>query len=186
MSYETYPRRVQPAPPVPPAPEEADTAPPAGPTAGRARTGASRGGPGSTRHERRDRWEWRAKVRADPKKHRVYRVVVACVGVFLILLGLATGWLPGPGGIPLVLAGLAVLASEFAWAHRLLKRARLAVRRSTHWAARQPLWLRLTGSGAALVGALGGAWLFLVVLGPPEVLPAAAVTFLDRIPGVDP
>ncbi|TXR57644.1 TIGR02611 family protein [Quadrisphaera setariae] len=113
-------------------------------------------------------------------------MVVACVGVFLILLGAATGWLPGPGGIPLVLAGLAVLASEFAWAHRLLKRARIAVRRFTHWAARQPLWLRLTGSGAAIACALGGAWLFLVVVGPPAVLPAEAVAFLGRIPGVDP
>ncbi|WP_187279528.1 PGPGW domain-containing protein [Quadrisphaera setariae] len=177
---------MQPAPPVPPAPDDAATPAPTGPAAGRTRTGASRGGPGSTRRERRDRWEWRARVRADPKKHRVYRVVVACVGVFLILLGAATGWLPGPGGIPLVLAGLAVLASEFAWAHRLLKRARIAVRRFTHWAARQPLWLRLTGSGAAIACALGGAWLFLVVVGPPAVLPAEAVAFLGRIPGVDP
>ncbi|HIW31018.1 MAG TPA: PGPGW domain-containing protein, partial [Candidatus Luteococcus avicola] len=31
-----------------------------------------------------------------------------------------TGWLPGPGGIPLFLMGLAVWASEFEWAHRLL------------------------------------------------------------------
>ncbi|MGQ7349689.1 PGPGW domain-containing protein [Quadrisphaera oryzae] len=177
---------MQPAPPVPPAPDDAETAAPVRPAAGRKRTRASRGGPGSTRQERRDRWEWRARVRADPRKHRVYRVVVACVGVFLILLGAATGWLPGPGGIPLVLAGLAVLASEFAWAHRLLKRARLLVHRFTRWAGRQPLWLRLTGSGVALAGAVGGAWLFLVVLGPPSVLPAGAVALLDRVPGVDP
>ncbi|WP_170131457.1 PGPGW domain-containing protein [Quadrisphaera granulorum] len=176
---------MQPAPPVPPAPEGSRTPPEQGGDHPSGRTGATRSGLAARRAEYRDRWEWRARIRADPGKHRIYRVVVACVGVFLILLGAATGWLPGPGGIPLVLAGLAVLASEFVWAHRLLKRARLAVHRFTRWAGRQPLWLRLTGSGVGVAVALGGAWLFLVVLGPPEVLPAGAIALLDRIPGVD-
>ncbi len=186
MSYQTYPRRVQHAPAVPPAPEDADALGDRPGRPARRRTGSARGGPAASHAARRDRWEGRTRIRADPKKHRVWRVVVACTGVFLILLGAATGWLPGPGGIPLVLAGLAVLASEFVWAHRLLKRARVLLRRFTHWAARQPRWLRVTGTLTTAACVVGGVWLWLVVLGPPGVLPVGAQAFLDGIPGVDP
>ncbi len=106
--------------------------------------------------------------------------------MLLILLGLLTGWLPGPGGIPLTLAGLAVLASEFAWAHRLLSRARRALHAFTRWASRQPAWLRVAGSLTAVACALGGLWLGLVLVGPPSVMPAGAVALLDRLPGVEP
>ena len=36
-------------------------------------------------------------------------------------LGFVTGPLPGPGGIPLVLLGLAIWSSEFEWAHKLMQ-----------------------------------------------------------------
>jgi drug/metabolite transporter (DMT)-like permease len=45
-------------------------------------------------------------------------------GVLLILAGIAFGWLPGPGGIPLVLAGLGLLASNHEWARRWLDKLR--------------------------------------------------------------
>jgi hypothetical protein len=38
----------------------------------------------------------------------------------MICLGFISGPIPGPGGIPLVLLGLAVMASEFVWAERLM------------------------------------------------------------------
>jgi len=41
-------------------------------------------------------------------------------GIGLIILSLLTGWIPGPGGIPLFIAGLALLAINHEWAHRLL------------------------------------------------------------------
>lgn len=41
-------------------------------------------------------------------------------GIGLIILSILTGWIPGPGGIPLFLAGLALLAINHEWAHRLL------------------------------------------------------------------
>lgn len=41
------------------------------------------------------------------------------VGSLLILAAGLTGWLPGPGGIPLFLVGIAVLATEFEWAQRV-------------------------------------------------------------------
>ena len=139
---------------------------------------------GATRDDA-DRWEWRRRIRADPRKRRLYRAAVAVVGGFLVLAGLATGWLPGPGGIPLVLTGLAVLASEFRWARRLLARARVHAQTFTRWAGSTPLWLRWSASAALVVLVVGGAYLSLAVLGPPELLPDALAATLARLPGVD-
>lgn len=48
------------------------------------------------------------------------RIAIDIGGFGLILLGILTGWLPGPGGIPLILAGLALLALNYVWAENLL------------------------------------------------------------------
>lgn len=52
----------------------------------------------------------------------IRKPVVVVVGSILIIAAALTGWLPGPGGIPLFLVGIAVLATEFAWAKRLQDR----------------------------------------------------------------
>jgi len=57
-----------------------------------------------------------------PKKLR--QVIAFSVGSFLVILGLALVVLPGPFTMPLVIAGLVVLALEFAWAERLLIKAK--------------------------------------------------------------
>lgn len=49
----------------------------------------------------------------------VRRPLVVTVGVALILTGCVLVVLPGPFTIPPILLGLAVLGTEFAWAHRL-------------------------------------------------------------------
>lgn len=48
------------------------------------------------------------------------RVVIFVVGVALFLLGIALIPLPGPFSLPLMVAGLAVLATEYVWAERAL------------------------------------------------------------------
>jgi hypothetical protein len=48
---------------------------------------------------------------------------VAAVGGALVLTGLVLLVLPGPG-IPLLIAGLVILATEFAWAESLLRRVK--------------------------------------------------------------
>lgn len=48
------------------------------------------------------------------------RIGFDVAGYTLIVLGLAFGWVPGPGGIPLILGGLALLAVHNHWARRLL------------------------------------------------------------------
>ena len=55
--------------------------------------------------------------------HPIRWVVVGSVGGALVVLGLILMVLPGPG-IPVLLLGLVVLASEFAWAETLLRRAK--------------------------------------------------------------
>ncbi|HSX05346.1 MAG TPA: PGPGW domain-containing protein [Candidatus Saccharimonadales bacterium] len=47
------------------------------------------------------------------------RILTDAAGYGLILAGILTGWLPGPGGIPLVVAGLGLLSINNAWAKRL-------------------------------------------------------------------
>lgn len=47
------------------------------------------------------------------------RIVTDTAGYLLILAALATGWLPGPGGIPLALAGLGLLSINNKWAKDL-------------------------------------------------------------------
>lgn len=51
------------------------------------------------------------------------RIAITIVGVLLVLGGLVLMVLPGPG-IVLLIAGLAVLATEYVWAQRMLNYAR--------------------------------------------------------------
>ena len=49
-------------------------------------------------------------------------ILVDIAGVALLILALLVGWLPGPLGIPLTLAGLSLLAINHDWAKRLIER----------------------------------------------------------------
>ena len=59
----------------------------------------------------------------------IRRLIVAVIGTTVILLGiiLALPMVPGPGFVA-ILAGLAILATEFLWARRLLRRVRARMR----------------------------------------------------------
>lgn len=48
----------------------------------------------------------------------IRRPIVLIVGSLFIIAAALTGWLPGPGGIPLFLIGVAILATEFEKAER--------------------------------------------------------------------
>ncbi len=52
------------------------------------------------------------------------KVIAFSIGSFLVLAGLVLIVLPGPFTRPLVIAGFFVLAVEFAWAERLLAKAK--------------------------------------------------------------
>lgn len=67
---------------------------------------------------RYERWTARFGLTDRP---RLRKTIVAVIGSTIVLFGLALIVLPGPAVIVVPL-GLAVLATEFAWARRLLKR----------------------------------------------------------------
>ena len=53
----------------------------------------------------------------------VRRVIVSVIGATVLLIGIALLVLPGPAFI-VIPVGLAILATEYAWARRWLKKAR--------------------------------------------------------------
>lgn len=58
----------------------------------------------------------------------VRRAVVAVIGFTVLLIGVAMVVLPGPA-IVVIPLGLAILATEFVWARRLLEKARATIAR---------------------------------------------------------
>ena len=68
--------------------------------------------------------------------HSTKLVVVFVVGVALVVLGIALIPLPGPFSIPLMVAGLAVLATEFVWAERMLDTVKDRTKQATDLAKR--------------------------------------------------
>jgi uncharacterized protein (TIGR02611 family) len=67
-------------------------------------------------------WLYRLKQRTtgdSALRRMIWRVVATTIGVAIVLAGLSMLVLPGPGWAVIFL-GLAVLATEYAWAHRLL------------------------------------------------------------------
>lgn len=128
-----------------------------------------------------DRWAWRRRIRQNPHQLRIYRVGVAVAGLLLICLGLVTGPLPGPGGIPLVLLGLAIWSSEFEWAYRLRQRFKAEIKRFRAWPTGKKVafWL------VFFVVCAGFGYTYLVVLGPPFWMPAVGAHLLEHLPGVE-
>ena len=57
-----------------------------------------------------------------PRKDRPFyqRIIIDIAGFGLMIISPLLGWLPGPGGIPLFLAGLGLVALNHEWAENLL------------------------------------------------------------------
>ena len=79
----------------------------------------------------RTRWLW---VKSNWKRipHPLRWIVVATVGGTLVVVGLTGLVLPVSPGIPLMLAGFALLATEFAWAEVLLNKTKHHVSRAVN------------------------------------------------------
>lgn len=128
-----------------------------------------------------DRWAWRRRIRRNPHQLRIYRVAVAVAGLLLICLGVVSGPLPGPGGIPLVLLGLAIWSSEFEWAYRLRQRFKAEIRKFRGWSTRRKVvfWVLF------FVVCAGLGYSYLLVLGVPFWMPDAIADLVDHLPGVE-
>ncbi|MEY2489203.1 MAG: hypothetical protein QOC70_1145 [Verrucomicrobiota bacterium] len=57
---------------------------------------------------------------------KLRKLIVAVIGVTVVLFGIALIVLPGPAVIVIPL-GLAILATEFAWARRAVRRTRVMI-----------------------------------------------------------
>ena len=57
---------------------------------------------------------------------RLRKLIVAVIGVTILLIGVAMVVLPGPAFI-VIPVGLGLLATEFAWARRTVRRARVMI-----------------------------------------------------------
>jgi uncharacterized protein (TIGR02611 family) len=97
-------------------------------------------------------------LRSSPTLRLVYRIGVGVVGTLVLVAGILMIPYPGPGWL-VVFAGLAILATEFAWAKRALRYGRARYDAWTAWLARQPWWIKLVVLGATAVVVLTTLWL---------------------------
>jgi uncharacterized protein (TIGR02611 family) len=80
---------------------------------------------------------WREGIRSNPALNTAYRAAVGVVGAVVLVVGIILVPYPGPGWL-IVLAGLAILASEFERAHRVLTFVKHYYATWTHWLGQQP------------------------------------------------
>ncbi len=103
---------------------------------------------------------FRERIRSTRTGRLTLQVVVGLVGAVVVATGIVLIPLPGPGWL-IVLAGLAILAIEFAWAEHLLGFTRSRLESWWHWLGRQPWIVRgaIGVAGLAFVGVV--SWLSL-------------------------
>jgi len=102
----------------------------------------------------------RDRVRSVPGGTFIWRIGITLIGLATIVVGVLLLPLPGPGWL-IIFAGLGLLATEYAWASRLLGRARRRVAEWTRWWARQGDLVRVAIALLGLVilaAALLGSW----------------------------
>ena len=88
-----------------------------------------------------------------------YRVAVGIVGFIVLALGVAAIPYPGPGWA-IVFLGLAILASEFYWAHRTLAFTRRHYGRAMGWLRQQGWWVQALGALFTAAVVVATLWMF--------------------------
>jgi len=130
-----------------------------------------------------DDWAWRRRIRAHPRSHLIYRIVVGVVGLVILVIGLIMVPFPGPGWL-VVFTGLAVWASEFEWAQLLLRRARRTLEGWNMWLMAQPWWVKGLTLLVTVVAVVAIFWLLLLIGGVPGYLPDGVEQWLKAVPGL--
>lgn len=87
----------------------------------------------------------RNRLRERPAADFTYRVIVGVVGFTVLAVGIAAIPYPGPGWA-IVFLGLAILASEFYWAHRTLAYTRRRYDSAMGWFRQQSWWVQALGA----------------------------------------
>ncbi|MDA2891138.1 TIGR02611 family protein [Mycolicibacterium sp. BiH015] len=109
------------------------------------------------------RWaRWRDRLRERPAADLAYRIGVGVIGLAVLGVGILAIPYPGPGWA-IVFVGLAILATEFEWAQRLLKYVRKRYDAAMEWFKRQGLWVQILGAVFTAAIVIGTLWLFGVI-----------------------
>jgi uncharacterized protein (TIGR02611 family) len=105
------------------------------------------------------RWaRWRDRLRDRPKTEFGYRIGIAVIGLAVLGVGILAIPYPGPGWA-IVFLGLAILATEFDWARRLLAYTRERYDKVMAWFKAQGLWVQLLGAAFTAAVVLATLWL---------------------------
>jgi uncharacterized protein (TIGR02611 family) len=128
-------------------------------------------------------WEWRRRIRANAHSHRIYKWVVALVGLLIVAGGLALVPLPGPGWL-VVIFGIIVWASEFAWAERLRDWVQGRLRGWSDWLVPKAWYVKALVVLATGVLVAGLFYLLFLVSGVPALMPDAIETWIKGLPGL--
>lgn len=103
--------------------------------------------------------ERRERLRSRPVADFTYRVVVGVIGFTVLAIGIAAIPYPGPGWA-IVFLGLAILASEFYWAHRTLTYTRRRYETAMGWFRRQSWWVQALGAVFTAAVVVATLWMF--------------------------
>jgi uncharacterized protein (TIGR02611 family) len=114
----------------------------------------------------------RDRLRQRPAVDFAYRVAVGVVGLSVLLVGVAAIPYPGPGWA-IVFLGLAILASEFYWAHRTLAYTRARYDTAMTWFRGRPWWVQALGAVFTAAVVVATLWLL------------GAIAFSARLFGLD-
>ncbi|WP_228389312.1 TIGR02611 family protein [Cumulibacter manganitolerans] len=117
-----------------------------------------------------DRVGFRARIESNPALKQTYRIGVGVVGTVVLVAGVVMIPFPGPGWL-VVIAGLAILATEFAWAERLLDFTKAKVLGWTRWVNSQAIWIRVLIGLATAAFVYGVIVVVLHVTGVPSWVP---------------
>lgn len=95
--------------------------------------------------EAKHRWgQWREGLHERPRANFLYRIGVGVVGLAVFALGILAIPYPGPGWA-ILFVGLAILASEFEWAHCMLTYTKERYDRFMDWFTAQGPWFKALG-----------------------------------------
>ncbi len=105
------------------------------------------------------RWaRWRDRLRDRPAAEFGYRIMVAVIGLAVLGVGILAIPYPGPGWA-IVFVGLAILATEFDWARRLLAYTRKRYDKVMAWFRRQGLWVQAMAAAFTAAIVVATLWL---------------------------
>lgn len=106
------------------------------------------------------RWKHRReRLRTRPVADFTYRVVVGVLGLAVLSVGIVAIPYPGPGWA-IVFLGLAILATEFYWAHRTLSFTRARYDSVMTWFRGQGWWVQTLGAVFTAAVVVATLWLF--------------------------